>query len=153
MNYNIKICSLLNGTFDTVTRLLIESAREADYVVNTYASKVCSSFSSIKLEMHLIGSSRKDMIDAVLDFDSVYTGPKSEIHITPLLLDLSRSATGKHYWGVAGTLFRIVPDLSPAYVTSYLLDKNLSDELALYKQYSTASLPLHLQEAIAAKHS
>lgn len=153
MNYNVRFCSLLNDSFDTVIRLMIESAREADYMVHTYTDRVLSPHSTIMLEMQIIGSSRKDLIDVVLDFDGIYTGDPVEIHITPKLLDLPRTETCSHYWGVAGSLFRVVPDLSPAYVTSYLLDKNMSAELAVYKQYTMTSLPLHLQEIIALKIS
>jgi hypothetical protein len=151
MNYNIRLCGLINESFDVVARLIIESAKEADYMVRTYSSRVLAPASTIMLDMQLVGSAHKDPIDIVLDLDDVYCAEPVELHISPIALDLPKSGTYTHYWGVAGSLFRVVSDLSPAYVTSYLLDANMNTELAIFKQHTMTSLPLYLQEVIAMK--
>jgi hypothetical protein len=148
MNYRIRFCSKISETFDTIMKLVIETAAEADYAVKTYSEKSYAPFSSILLNMHFIGSAKKKPIEAVLDFDSVYIGNPVDIYISPKQLAIPYD--GLHYWGVAGTVFRIIGDLSPALVTNYLLEKGKDKELVVFKQYSLKSLPTNIQEILRA---
>jgi hypothetical protein len=148
MNYTIRFCSKLSRTFDTVMKLAIETASEADYATKVYTSRSNSPLSSIMLDMHFIGSAKKRAIEAVLDFDSVYIGKNVNLYISPKILEIAYD--GLHYWGIAGTLFRIIGDLSPALITGYLLEENKERELSVFKQFSLKSLPLGIQETLSA---
>ncbi len=151
MNYNIRFCGLMCKSFDTIMRLMIESARESDYLVTTVTRPLLAPYSVIMAEMQMVGSSKKDLMKIVVDFDDVYTGEAVAMHLTPKAMDIDQADDQCHYWGVAGGLFKIIPDISPAYITSYLIDQNMNAELAMFKQYTLVSLPLALQEAMASK--
>ncbi|MDR2104250.1 MAG: hypothetical protein LBP51_00680 [Deferribacteraceae bacterium] len=147
MNYTIHFCSKLSSAFDTVMKLAVETASEADYATKIYTSQSYSPFSSIMLDIHFIGSAKKKAIEAVLDFDGVYIGKSVSLYISPKIIDIAYD--GLHYWGIAGTLFKIIGDLSPALITSYLLKTNRERELSVFKQFSLKSLPLSIQETLA----
>jgi hypothetical protein len=148
MNYTIRFCGKISETFDTVMKLTIETASEADYAIKIYTSKSCSPISSVMIKMHFIGSAKKKPVEAVLDFDSVYIGKKAAVYISPKILEIPYD--GSHHWGIAGTLFRIIGDLSPALITNYLLENDRETELAVFKQFSLKSLPLQIQEVLSA---
>jgi hypothetical protein len=128
-------------TFDTIMRLMIESARESDYLVTTVTKPLLAPYSVIAAEMRLVGSSKKDITKIVIDYDSVYTGEPVAMHLTPKIMDTDQTDDQCHYWGVIGGLFKIISDISPACITSYLIDKNMNAELAIFKQYTIVSLP------------
>jgi hypothetical protein len=150
MNYDITLYALNNSAFDTIIRLLIESAEGSDYKVKTYAGKVLSPMSSIAFSLYLEGSSNPEAFKLSLDVDDVAETGMDAVYISPSRIGLGIER-GKHHWGIAGTLFRVVPDLSPAYITSYLLDKKMNREMALFKQYSSLALSPELEQAIEAE--
>lgn len=141
MNYHIRFTAKNNSNFDTILRLFIESAQESDYMVQTVAHKVLSPYSSIMLEVMLIGSSKQTHNDVVADFDCVYKGETKSIMLNPNVLGIRQNPAFSHRWAVAGAVFKIVPDLSPAYITSYLLENKLTEELSYFKLCSSAQLP------------
>ena len=141
MNYNIFFCGLMCKTFDTIMRLLIESAKESDYLVSTIAKPLLTPYSVIAVETYMVGSSKKERVKIVVDYDNVYTGEPVAIHLTPRIMGVDQTDDQCHYWGVIGGLFKIISDMSPAYITSYLIDQNMNAELAIFKQYTLVSLP------------
>ena len=141
MNYKALFCGLMCKTFDTIMRLIIESAREADYLVSTVTRPLLAPYSVISSEMSLVGSAKKDLLRIVVDYDNVYIGASADIRLTPKIMGVAQSDDQRHYWGVAGGLLKIVSDISPAYITSYLIERNMSAELAIFKQYTLVSLP------------
>ncbi len=80
--------------------------------------------------------------------DDVAESGMDAVYISPSRIGLGIE-NSKHQWGIAGTLFRVVPDLSPAYISSFLMDKKMNREQALFKQYSSISLPAELEREIA----
>ncbi|MDR2884942.1 MAG: hypothetical protein LBV09_07520 [Deferribacteraceae bacterium] len=153
MNYNIKLCGRRSteGTFDKIAKLIIESASMSHYVVTVYPRMALAPYSTLMLEFDIVGSSKKDIVTATIDCDNGYIGSPVDIYLNPDVLDIERTDDLSHYWGMAGTLFKIIPDLSPAYFTSYLLDNKQNKELALFKQYSLISLPPQMQELLTGK--
>lgn len=149
MNYHIIFCGLLGTTFDTVFKLILESAREADYLVKTYAMPVKSAYSSLIIDAMFQGSAKKEPLEIVVDFDCVYNGEPRELHLHPLTLDIPFEDSMIHYWGVAGSLCKVIPDLSTAYITSYLLENDMSKELSLFKKHTLTSLPFKMQDYLA----
>jgi hypothetical protein len=132
-------------------KLIIGTASEADYAVQTYTTRTYAPVSSIILDMRFIGSAKKELADMVLDFDSVYTGKPVKLYISPKILDIPHD--GLHYWGVTGTIFRIIKDLSPALITNYLLENSLERELTIFKQFSLKGLPMSFQETLSAQQN
>ena len=143
MNYNVLFCGLMCKTFDTIMRLIIESAKESDYLVNIITRPLLAPYSVISAEMNLVGSAKKDMVKIVIDYDNVYIGGQVDIHLTPKIMGSAQSDDQCHYWGVIGGLLKIISDISPAYITSYLIEQNMSAELAIFKQYTLVSLPFN----------
>jgi len=142
MNYNVIFCGFMCATFDSIMRLMIESAKEADYLVTTVTKQLLSPHSVITAEMRLVGSSRKELMKIVIDYDNVYISEPVATHLTPKTMCTEQKDDQCHYWGVIGGLFKIITDISPAYITSYLIDNNMNAELAVFKQYTLVSLPL-----------
>ena len=151
MNYSIFFSALKNQAFDTILRLMIESAAGSDYSVKTATLAVLSPVSSLGLTMELIGSQRPVCYKIVADLDEVYAGEEVALHLSPHRMKIDFMAKTGHGWGILGGLFRVIPDLSPAYITSYLLEKKLSRELALFKQCSLALTP-ELEEVARSEH-
>ena len=151
MNYSIFFAALRTQVFDTIVRLMIESAAGSDYNVRINTSQVLSPFSSLGLTMDLIGSQRPVCYKVVADFDDVYKGEDVPLRLSPRSMQISFMIKTGHGWGVLGALFKVIPDLSPAYVASYLLEKKMSKELAIFKQCSLA-LPPELEQRARSEH-
>ncbi|MDR2869127.1 MAG: hypothetical protein LBV04_01630 [Deferribacteraceae bacterium] len=154
MNYCLIFCGYRNEIFDTVVRLMLESARESDYLLSTKTQELRAPYSSLALSAKLVGSARPEVLTVILDFDHVYVeqpviDSKPTVILSPKKLGIEMKDDSLHYWGVAGAILKIISDLSPAYVTSYLIDKDMNDEMNLFKKHSVTSLPLDMQEYIA----
>jgi hypothetical protein len=149
MNYSLIFCGYRNKIFDIVVRLMLESAKESDYLLTTYAQEINAPYSPLALSAKLIGSSRPEILQVIVDFDHVYVDQQAAVLLNPRKLGIEMTDSCLHYWGVAGSLLKIVSDLSPAYVTSYLLDKGMNDEMSLFKKHSVTSLPLDVQDHLA----
>ena len=143
MNYNILFCGFMCKTFDTIMRLMIESARGSDYLVTTVTKPLMAPYSVITAEMRMVGSSKKELVKIVIDYDNVYIGEPIAMHLTPKIMGTEQTDDQCHYWGVIGGLFKIITDMSPAYITSYLIDQNMNAELAVFKQYTLINLPFN----------
>ena len=141
MNYNVFFCGLMCKTFDTLMRLIIESVRESDYLVSTVTRPLFAPHSVIAVEMSMVGSAKKDWTAIVVDYDNVYIGEPVVMHLMPKIMGVGQLDDQRHYWGVIGGLFKIISDISPAYISSYLIEHNMSAELAIFKQYTLVSLP------------
>jgi hypothetical protein len=147
MNYELLFCSKDTNNFDKVIKLFIETVKEADYLVETYSMRALNRGAALIHKIEIIGSQKPDILKIAVDFDDYYTGSLA-ICLSPATLEVPIKPSGLHYWAVIGSVFRIVPDLSTAYFTSFLIDKKMNAELAQYKQHTIKSLPLKIQELL-----
>ena len=69
------------------------------------------------------------------------------ITIAPSTLETEPLPDAVHYWKSMGAVFKIISDLSPAYVTGYLLEKNMKKELEAFNS-SLSRLPFAVQIAV-----
>lgn len=150
MNFRLIVSGYRFGCFDDCVQLISYSAGQSDYIVSIKGFKRLSPFSPYLNEINLTGSAKKYYKEIILDMDGVITNaPKHKnIFLTPDMLELSPYPDCVHYWGMLGALFKIVGDISPAYVTGFLLEKNMKKELETFTSLSSY-LPAALQAAIA----
>lgn len=149
MNFRLTMSGCRFNNFDDCVKFISYSASQSDYIVSVEGFKRLTPFSPYFNRIELTGSSKKVYKDIILDMDDIFIkSPNGNIFLSPEILELSVTESGVHYWGMLGALFKIVGDISPAYVTGFLLEKGMKKELDIFtKLYS--SLPVILQAAVA----
>lgn len=147
MNFRLIIGGRRFIYFDELVKFICYSASHSDYVVSSLGFKRLTPYAPYINEIKLTGSSKKEYVNIVLDMDKVITNFSREaIFLTPDILEITPDEKGTHYWGMMGALFKMVGDISPAYVTGYLLEKNMKKELDIFTSLSS-TLPIALQAA------
>lgn len=149
MNYNIVFCGTDTISFEKVIKLFMETANDADYLVSCFPHEKLSPHGAVSVTVELIGSSKNEAVNLCVDFDGIYTG--NNVVISADDLGIVYTGTSIHYWGLIASLFQVMGDLSPSFFISYLLEHGSDREMSLFKQYLAASLPLSIQDSIAAK--
>lgn len=147
MNYKLIIGGYRFKTFDECIKLLIYSAKESDYITQVKGFQGLSPVSPNVINLYLTGSTKKVYNDIVLDFDNIFKDEYAGIVLNSEVLGIDVEPNGLHYWGIVGALCKVISDISPAYVTGYLLEKNLKKELDLFTKFSS-QLPFALQVAV-----
>lgn len=136
MNYDVLLVGNHFPNFDRVVKLFMQSAYESDYKVRTYSyipENICS---SLRLRIFLKGSLKNSAEQFLIDFDQkVLEIPSDMTWLSPKSLGISVQSDGSHYWNLLGHLVTQVQDLTPAYITGYLLEQQMDVEAALFRQY------------------
>ena len=147
MNYRIIIGGYRFKTYDECIKLLIYSAKQSDYIVDVQGYAGVSPVSPKKHRITLTGSSKKVYNDILLDFDEIFKANEINIVLSPEILGIDATPDSLHYWGLMGSLCKVINDISPAYVTGYLLERNMKKELEVFTKFSS-QLPFAVQVAV-----
>ena len=130
MNYRLVVSGYRFDIYDDCVKLLIKSASESDYVIDITGYEKASPFSPDIVTIFLKGSAKEKYKKIIIDFDNVILNPVDyDIILSPKLFSIPALPNGQHYWGILGVLLKIIDDISPAYITGYLLENNLQKEL------------------------
>ena len=149
MNYRIFLVGHMFQTYHDCIKLLTYSASQSDYVVDIEGFEKNTPYSPLKNYILLKGSSKNIYSDIVIDFDDLVgsVGDDKTITVSPSTIEAEPAPDAVHYWKAMGVVFKIISDLSPAYVTGYLLEKNMKKELEAFNG-SLSRLPFAIQIAI-----
>lgn len=138
MNYILNLCGINRTIFDITSKLLIETFRESDYSLDTYSEVPENYYAPLKLKMVITGSRNKHYETLVLDFDNLIIRVDDEMQkISTKSLGINFDPKGTHYWGITGKLFTFIKDISPAYISGYLVQAKLENELKIFREFST----------------
>ncbi|MBQ3033369.1 MAG: hypothetical protein IJD28_03215 [Deferribacterales bacterium] len=147
MNYRIIIGGYRFKAYDQCVKLFIHSAGQSDYIVKIEGFSGSTPVSPKRVNITLTGSSKKVYTDILLDFDGIFIDDDAGIILSPEVLGIDAAADAVHYWAIMGSLCKIISDISPAYVTGYLLEKNMKKELEVFTKFAS-QLPFALQVAV-----
>ncbi len=148
MNFHIEIVGNKFDDIKTCMQLLHQSAKESDYAIDIKGHRRLSPYSPMHTEVILTGSAVKSYTKIVVDFDDLVNGSLEQaIVISPSIISADISPDSTHYWAIFGCLIKITGDISPAYVTGYLLEKNMKKELEAFTAFSN-QLPFELKIAV-----
>lgn len=148
MNYILVSSGYRFYTYDECCKLLIYSASKSDYIIDIESFKRLSPYSPVKNNIKLTGSSKKVYQPIIMDFDNIITDNiENAIVLSPTSLEINSTPEAINYWAVMGSIFKIINDLSPAYVTGYLLERNMKKELEVFNTY-LSRLPFAVKVAI-----
>lgn len=151
MNFVVEFIGLKKEPYDTCLKLFIQSAQESDYRTETVAWHRKTPFSPAETTIRLIGSTKKEFLTILVDFDNITHAHAIETVVSPATLGLDYSSSGIHYWGALGALLKIIPDISTAYVNGYLIEQKMNDALTSFKQFGStlpATMQLQLQSTM-----
>lgn len=149
MNYRIFLAGHMFQTYHDCIKLLTYSASQSDYVVDIEGFEKNTPYSPLKNYILLKGSSKNIYSDIVIDFDDLVgsVGDDKTITVSPSTIEAEPAPDAVHYWKAMGVVFKIISDLSPAYITGYLLEKNMKKELEAFNG-SLGRLPFAIQIAM-----
>ena len=149
MNYRIFLAGHMFQTYHDCIKLLTYSASQSDYVVDIEGFEKNTPYSPLKNYILLKGSSKNIYSDIVIDFDDLVgsVGDDKTITVSPSTIEADPTPDAVHYWKAMGVVFKIISDLSPAYITGYLLEKNMKKELEAFNS-SLGRLPFAIQIAM-----
>ncbi len=149
MNYRIFLSGHRFETYHNCVKLLSYTASQSDYIVDIEGFELNTPYSPIQNRILLKGSSKDIYSDIIIDFDDLVVKNIKErsITVSPSTLEIEPLPDAVHYWRAMGAVFKIISDLSPAYVTGYLLEKNMKKELEAFNS-SLSRLPFAIQIAI-----
>lgn len=149
MNYRIFLAGHMFQTYHDCIKLLTYSASQSDYVVDIEGFEKNTPYSPLKNYILLKGSSKNIYSDIVIDFDDLVgsVGDDKTITVSPSTIEAEPAPDAVHYWKAMGAVFKIISDLSPAYITGYLLEKNMKKELEAFNS-SLGRLPFAIQIAM-----
>ncbi len=149
MNYRIFLAGHMFQTYHDCIKLLTYSASQSDYVVDIEGFEKNTPYSPLKNYILLKGSSKNIYSDIVIDFDDLVgsVGDDKTITVSPSTIEAEPAPDAVHYWKAMGVVFKIISDLSPAYITGYLLEKNMKKELEAFNS-SLGRLPFAIQIAM-----
>lgn len=149
MNYRIFLSGYRFSTYDDCIRLLVYSAEQSDYLVDIEGFGQSTPYAPYRNYITLKGSSKHIYNDIIVDFDNllINTSNDKAITISPNTLETDPSPDAICYWKAMGAVFKIINDLSPAYITGFLIEKNMKKELEAFNT-SLSRLPFAIQIAI-----
>lgn len=149
MNYRIFLSGYRFSVYDDCIKLLVYSAEQSDYIVEIEGFEKDTPFSPSKNYILLKGSSKDIYSDIIIDFDNLLIDANNDktIIISPNTLETEPLPDAFHYWKSMGAVFKIINDLSPAYITGHLLEKNMKKELEAFNS-SLSRLPFAVKIAV-----
>lgn len=148
MNFRLNMSGCRFARFDDCVKFISYSAHQSDYIVSVKGYKRLSPFSPYYNEIKLNGSAKQTYKDIILDMDNVIEKCfGNDAFLSPEILEIKIEPDGSHYWGMLGAFFKIVGDISPAYVTGFLLENHMKKELEIFNNLYSG-LPAPLQAAL-----
>lgn len=149
MNYTLISSGYRFKIYEECSKLLLYSASQSDYIIDIESYERLSPYSPVKNTITLTGSSKKNYQPIIMDFDGIIkTTIPNAIILSPSNVELPSTPDCIHYWAIMGSIFKIINDLSPAYVTGYLLERNMKKELEVFNTY-LSRLPFAVKVAIS----
>jgi hypothetical protein len=135
MNYNIYLIGLHRDLVIKISSLLHTTFINSDFVVS-YTMKVPENPFDPYLYKFLLQTTQKD-IDAklIVDFDNLCEKDEKNFYISYKDVGTIYYNDHKHYWPIVGYLLKKLGDISPGYITGYLLENNLQEELNLFRNF------------------
>lgn len=149
MNYRLIIAGKYSAVYDECLKLLIYTAKESDYILDIKSQeKLCPQSPNVHI-IEMQGNKNKDYHNIYIDFDELISPEESSkgILLSPATLAINHTPNGIHYWAVISVVFKVITDISPAYILGYLLEKNKKRENEYFDALST-SIPFAVQVAI-----
>lgn len=135
MNYNIYLVGLERDILTQISSLLYTTFSNSDFVV-TYTMRIPENpFSPYFFKFLLQGSQRENGSKFIVDFDGTCKPSDRDIYISYEKVGVIYYNDHKHYWPITGYLLKKMGDISPGYITGYLLENNLHDELNLFRNF------------------
>jgi hypothetical protein len=83
----------------------------------------------------LQGSQRNNGAKIIVDFDNLYKPNEKDTYISYINTGINYFNDHKHYWPITGYLLKMMGDISPGYITGYLLENTLNEELNLFRSF------------------
>ena len=135
MNYNIYLIGLHRELINKISSLLYTTFINSDFVVS-YTIKIPENPFEPYFYKFLLKVTQND-IDAklVVDFDNLCEKDEKYVYISHNNVGTKYYNDHKHYWPIVGYLLKRLGDISPAYITGYLLENNLQEELTLFRNF------------------
>lgn len=136
LNFNIFLTGIHRNLLELVTKLLLESFTNSDYMTKIYSRKPENPYYPLLFEIIVRGSLQQKTKNIIIDFDNVVMSDRTnETYISCETLDLKLYPDGEHYWPMIGSLINIIKDVSPAYIAGYLLSNKKNDELLNFRNF------------------
>lgn len=149
MNYRLIIAGKYANIYDECLKLLIYTAKESDYILNIESQeKLCPQSPNVNI-VEMQGNKNKEYYNIYLDFDELISPEETSkgILLSPATLGVNHTENGFHYWSIISIIFKVIKDISPAYILGYLLEKNKKRENEYFEALSS-SIPFAIQVAI-----
>lgn len=147
MNYSVYLVGLDADLTTICSKLLIQTAQSADYIVETEGFSILSNTVYTAYKINLSYGKRKETSTILLDFDSSNLKIDYHLSLNHTILNINKDNRKNYYWIIFSCIFRIINDLSPAYATGYLLDNKLESAVREINQFNfsmAAGLTLQL---------
>lgn len=135
MNYNIYLIGLQRDLITEISSLLYTTFSNSDFIV-TYTFEIPENpFSPYCYKFILQGSQRNNGAKIIVDFDNLYKPNEKDTYISYINTGINYFNDHKHYWPITGYLLKMMGDISPGYITGYLLENTLNEELNLFRSF------------------
>jgi hypothetical protein len=135
MNYNIRLLGLQRKIITKITTLLYTTFTNSDYAVTCTLRVPENPFTPYSYNFILQGSQKNNDLFIIVDFDNLYKPDKRATYISYVNIGITYYHDHKHYWPITGYLLKKMGDISPGYITGYLLENNLQEELNLFRNF------------------
>ncbi|MDK2791446.1 MAG: hypothetical protein PWQ25_309 [Deferribacteres bacterium] len=123
MNYKVFIVGNMNDNkLIDIIKLILTTAEESDYSIKLYSATPDNPFSYGKICIELKGSNKEIYKNIIADFENAVIEADS--------LEVLRD---ENPFGLLGKLLKMIEDINPSYIIGYLLSKNMSKELEIFK--------------------
>ncbi len=132
MNYNLYFVGLNYKLFDEILKLLILSARESDYIVENHSCAPENLKSPKRVLLKLNGSLKKEVESILIDFDNLVNNTNIDYKI--INKQTFDQLEKLHYWQFIGYLMKIIGDITPAYITGYLIENEMNAESEVFRK-------------------
>lgn len=135
MNYRIHAIGRYNDSvLYEVMKLLIFTINQADYETSIFSDFPENPFSNINLTIVAKGSLKDEYKEIYLDFNNNILLKNDKTIISKNNCGFDGESPHTYYFGMLGSIFNLVEDLNPAFVTGYLLEQKRNRELELFRK-------------------
>ncbi|MDY6820889.1 MAG: hypothetical protein SVN78_04625 [Deferribacterota bacterium] len=135
MNYTLYLIGLNRLLTHRISTLLYTSIKNSDYKVCTFLTLPKHQYYPLIYTFNIYGSKKDDKIDILVDFDYKVKKYKDIIYLSYNELNIRYNKEQKHYWSITGKLLTYLEDVSPAFITGFLVENNKKEELALFREF------------------
>jgi hypothetical protein len=109
------------------------SFTSSDYITECFIEAPNNPKTAISYIFCISGSSNNDISKIIVDLDGVVVEKFTNPYVSYKTLDIPYNKLFKHYWAISGYLLKKFEDVSPAYITGYLIERDLQEELQLFR--------------------